>query len=123
MYLHQPYVVSIPFSRAQSSTSNEQSGIKHFPNDFLFGVATSAYQIEGTWNADNKGLSNWDKFTHSHSEKIANGENGDVGPNSYEFFLDDIAAVKSLNVNLNFIACNYNLNRHRLNLIFLYFFR
>lgn len=35
---------------------------------------------------------------HSHPEKIKDGQTGDVGPNSYEFYLDDIAAIKRLNV-------------------------
>lgn len=80
----------------QFTTSN--TSLRRFPDDFLFGAATSAYQVEGAWNVDGKGLSNWDEFTHSHPEKIADGQNGDIGPNSYEFFLGDIAAIESLNV-------------------------
>lgn len=75
--------------------SNES---KYFPDDFLFGVASSAYQIEGAWNVDGKGPSVWDEFTHQHPEKIKDGQNCDVGANSYEFYLDDIAAVKNLKV-------------------------
>lgn len=69
-----------------------------FPDDFLFGASTASFQIEGAWNVDGKGLSIWDDFTHSHPEKIVDHHNADVSANSYEYFLDDIRAVKNLNV-------------------------
>lgn len=69
-----------------------------FPETFMFGVSSAAYQIEGAWNVEGKGPSIWDEFTHSHSEKIANHQNGDNAANSYEFYLDDVEAVKNLNV-------------------------
>ena len=78
------------------SQNDEKS--RRFPDDFMFGVATAAYQIEGAWNVDGKGPSIWDEFTHSHPEKIADQQNADVGPNSYGYYLDDIAAVKNLSV-------------------------
>lgn len=69
-----------------------------FPDDFLFGASTAAFQIEGGWNASGKGPSIWDEFTHAHPEKVADHSNADVGPNSYEYYEDDIKAVKSLGV-------------------------
>lgn len=71
---------------------------KKFPNDFLFGVASAAYQIEGAWNVDGKGTNIWDEYIHLHPEKIFDGSNVNVGPNSYEYYEDDINAVKSLGV-------------------------
>lgn len=69
-----------------------------FPDDFLFGASTAAFQIEGAWNVDGKGPSIWDEFTHSHPEKIIDHQNADIGPNSYQYYMDDIDAVKNLNV-------------------------
>lgn len=73
---------------------------RRFPDNFLFGVSTAAYQIEGAWDIDGKGPSIWDDFTHTYPEKIVDHQNADVGPNSYAYYPDDIAAVKSLNVQL-----------------------
>lgn len=69
-----------------------------FPSGFLFGVSTASYQIEGAWNVDGKGQSIWDDFTHLHPEKIKDHSNADVGPNSYEYYMDDIEAIKNINV-------------------------
>lgn len=71
---------------------------KRFPDDFLFGVANSAYQTEGAWDVDGRGPGIWDEFTHKYPEKIIDRSNADVGPNSYEFYMDDIEGVKNLNV-------------------------
>lgn len=75
-----------------------------FPNDFLFGAASSAYQVEGAWNVDGKGQSIWDDFVHYHPEKIADRTNPDYGANSYEHYEDDIRACKSLEVRLKYAA-------------------
>lgn len=71
---------------------------KKFPDDFLFGVANSAYQTEGAWNVDGRGPGVWDEFTHRLPEKIIDRSNADVGPNSYEFWMDDIEGLKNLKV-------------------------
>ncbi|HCE13279.1 MAG TPA: hypothetical protein DEQ24_11200, partial [Enterococcus sp.] len=36
--------------------------LKDFPADFLWGSASAAYQVEGAWEADGKGVSVWDDF-------------------------------------------------------------
>ena len=48
-----------------------------FPRDFLWGAATSAFQIEGALQEDGRGESIWDRFSHQPG-KIANGDNADL---------------------------------------------
>ena len=82
-----------------TSAAPQADESKRFPDGFLFGVSTAAYQIEGAWNVDGKGPSIWDEWTHTHPEKVKDRTNADVGANSYEYYLDDIAEIKNLNVN------------------------
>ena len=51
-------------------------------SDFLWGVATSSYQIEGGGLDDGKGLSIWDTFCKVPG-KVANGDNGDIACDHY----------------------------------------
>ncbi|MBL8591536.1 MAG: family 1 glycosylhydrolase, partial [Devosia sp.] len=53
------------------------------PKDFTFGVATSAYQIEGAWNEDGKGPSIWDTFTQTPG-KVAGDVPGNRGVEHYQ---------------------------------------
>ncbi len=66
-----------------------------YPKDFVWGAATAAYQIEGAWNADGKGESIWDRFSHTPG-KIENGDTGDVACDHYHRWRDDIALMKRL---------------------------
>ncbi len=67
-----------------------------FGDDFKWGVATAAYQIEGAWQADGKSPSVWDAFTHKKG-KIKNNENADVSCDFYHNYASDLAILKSLN--------------------------
>ncbi|XP_063285464.1 lactase/phlorizin hydrolase-like [Pelobates fuscus] len=69
----------------------------HFRSDFAWSVASAAYQIEGSWRADGKGLSIWDKFAHSPF-RVSNDENGDVACDSYNKLKEDIDLLKNLKV-------------------------
>ena len=66
-----------------------------FPKDFLWGTATSAYQIEGAWNADGKGLSVWDTFSHTKN-KIINNDNADKACDFYNQYSKDIDLMSDL---------------------------
>ena len=68
-----------------------------FPQSFQWGVATSAYQIEGAANEDGRGASIWDVFSHT-AGKVANGENGDVACDHYHRWQSDLDIVKRLGV-------------------------
>lgn len=72
-----------------------------FPDDFLFGTATAAYQVEGAWNKDGKGPSIWDTFVHNFPMLIKDHTNADVGPDSYHLYEQDIKAIKDLGVSEN----------------------
>ncbi|HOX53675.1 MAG TPA: GH1 family beta-glucosidase, partial [Fibrobacteria bacterium] len=66
-----------------------------FPHGFLWGSATSNFQIEGAWNEDGKGESNWDRFCHT-PEKIFEGHTGDVACDHYHRWRDDLDLMASL---------------------------
>lgn len=68
-----------------------------FPKDFLWGVAASAYQIEGAWDEEGKGESIWDRFTRWQAH-VSNGDNGDVACDHYHRYRDDVALIKSLEI-------------------------
>ena len=53
-----------------------------FPDGFIWSSATSSYQIEGGWDADDKGVGIWDTFTHEGGH-VFNNDNGDIACDSY----------------------------------------
>jgi beta-glucosidase len=66
-----------------------------FPKDFIWGAATSAYQIEGAWNEDGRGESIIDHFTHTPG-KIKNNDNGDIALDHYHRYQEDVALMKTI---------------------------
>jgi beta-glucosidase len=66
-----------------------------FPEGFIWGCASSAYQVEGAWNDDGKGSSIWDTFVHTPG-KIANNETGDITVDHYHRYKEDVALMKEI---------------------------
>lgn len=66
-----------------------------FSNDFLFGAATAAYQVEGGWNQDGKGMTNWDEFSKISGKTFEN-TNGDVAVDHYNRYKEDIALMAEM---------------------------
>ncbi|WP_410514066.1 glycoside hydrolase family 1 protein [Paenibacillus sp. BR2-3] len=60
-----------------------------FPENFLWGSASAAYQIEGAWEADGKGPSVWDTFTKIEGTTFK-GSNGDVAVDHYHRYKEDV---------------------------------
>ncbi len=76
--------------------SNNEAAVG-FPEDFIWGVATSAYQIEGAWNEAGKGESIWDRFCHTPG-KIENDETGDVACDHYHRWQEDVDLMATLGI-------------------------
>ncbi len=69
-----------------------------FPADFLWGAATSAYQIEGSPLADGAGPSNWHRFSHTPGA-TARGATGDVACDHYRRAPGDVQLMRALGLN------------------------
>lgn len=68
-----------------------------FPPGFIWGTATSAYQIEGAANTDGKGASIWDTFC-SLEGNIRHGDTGAVACDHYHRFRADVALMQELGI-------------------------
>ena len=69
-----------------------------FPDAFLWGTATSAYQVEGSPLADGGGPSIWHRFSHTPG-RTYNGATGDVACDHYRRFESDIRLMQALGLN------------------------
>jgi beta-glucosidase len=89
-------------SEAQAATTEVPGSVPaaeiagaRFPEGFLWGMATAAYQVEGAWNENGKGESIWDRFAHTPG-KIKGAATADVGCDQYHLYRDDIAILRRL---------------------------
>lgn len=94
------------FLRSNSPSSNSPSSertsvtidLAALPQDFVWGTATSAYQIEGAVAEDGRSPSIWDTFSHTPG-KVDGDDHGDVACDHYHRWREDIALMKELGTN------------------------
>ncbi|BFZ12871.1 hypothetical protein BsWGS_15910 [Bradybaena similaris] len=82
---------------AQLQDGDKEFLFDTFPEGFMWGAATAAYQVEGAWNEDGKGLSIWDTYS-SQPGKILNGDDGKIACDSYHKYKEDVQMLKALGV-------------------------
>jgi beta-glucosidase len=78
-----------------TGTAADADGALEFPEGFIWGASTAAYQIEGAPDADGKGPSVWDTFSHTPG-KVRGGDTGDIACDSYHRYREDVALMASL---------------------------
>ena len=87
----------IIFSLYNCSTEKDSNMVDvKFPEGFIWGTATSAYQVEGAYQEDGKGVSVWDTYTNDF--KLAGGETGNVAIDQYHLYKEDVALLKRMGV-------------------------
>lgn len=64
-----------------------------FGKDFLWGAASAAYQVEGAYDEDGKGMGIWDALSQGH---VSHGENGNIACDHYHRYREDVALMKKL---------------------------
>lgn len=83
-------------SDSSGTSAPEHIATAHFPDGFLWGMATASYQVEGGWKEDGKGESIWDRWAHTVG-RIRGSGTGDVACDHYRLYPQDIAILKQLN--------------------------
>jgi beta-glucosidase len=71
--------------------------LKKFPSDFVWGTATSSFQIEGATAEDGRGESIWDRFCKLPG-RVKNGDTGDIACDHYHLYEQDIKLMKELGI-------------------------
>ncbi|KAJ1629643.1 glycoside hydrolase superfamily, partial [Pavlovales sp. CCMP2436] len=67
-----------------------------FPSEFVWGAATAAYQVDGSWDAEDKGLSIWDVFTGTEGSPVNPGMVAAGQVRGYHRLKDDVALLQRL---------------------------
>ena len=93
-------VGSTPLAAAASiaeQTAGAAPQGRRFPDRFLWGTATAAYQVEGAATEDGRGPSIWDTFSHTPGKVVGNA-NGDVADDHFHRYKEDVQLMKALGV-------------------------
>jgi beta-glucosidase len=88
-------ISTLATSSAEAQGTPTQPAAHKFPQGFLWGSATAAYQVEGAYNEDGRGPSIWDTFSHTPG-KTNNGDTGDVANDHYHRYKEDVQLMKAL---------------------------
>lgn len=75
-------------------------------NQFVWGAATSSYQIEGAYQEDGKGLNIWDVYTKEPG-KIYGGHTGDIACDHYHWYEQDVALMKEIGLKAYRFSINW----------------
>src|SRR5262245_34434765 len=86
------------WSSPRTGREGGRTPMTEFPPSFLWGTATSAYQVEGSPLADGAGPSIWHRFTHTPN-LVRDGATGDVACDHYQRYLEDVALMRKLGTN------------------------
>ncbi|KAJ4959958.1 hypothetical protein NE237_019868 [Protea cynaroides] len=88
-------LVLVGFQFQMSTSQVPEISRKSFPEDFVFGTASSAFQYEGAVKEDGRGPTVWDKFSHSFG-KIIDFSNADFAVDQYHRYNEDIQLMKDM---------------------------
>ncbi len=86
--------VAAAFAAAEELSATRMRSLA-FPNGFVWGVGTSAFQIEGAVKEDGRGPSIWDTYSHRRG-KIKGGDNADMACDHYHRYRDDVKLMQGL---------------------------
>ncbi|MER8012020.1 GH1 family beta-glucosidase [Streptomyces sp. NPDC094149] len=84
-----------PLTGHADSTPSDRSAVLHFPEGFLWGAGTAAYQVEGATAEDGRGPSIWDAFC-ARPGAVLNGHSGDPAADHYHRYAEDVDLMARL---------------------------
>ena len=91
--------LGLPASPLPAAAQVSPAPSRKFPDGFLWGTATAAYQTEGAVKVDGRGELIWDTFSHIPG-KVRDNANGDVADDHYHLYKGDVGLMKALGANI-----------------------